>query len=129
MNQKKTLHKYTPEPEDRPADIPNLTGFQDWSQDPSFAHIFEDIVKISIPKRPATLPVLYRYIGSRIHPARRHQNDKEDTPTYIYIFDSRAEGTEHARQASRIHKIPQGPIKNMKELGNSLYYTLFVVQT
>lgn len=122
MNKKQQLRKYTPEPEDVPADIPNLPGYRDWSKDSSFAHIFKDIVKMDIPNRPATLPVLYKYAGSDIHPARCNQIDNEDTPTYVYVFDSSSEGTEHARQASRIHKIPQGPIKEMEKLGKIFFY-------
>lgn len=118
--QKKPIQTYTPEPEELPPTLPNVPGFPDWSQDFAFKHIYEDIVKISIPDRPGTLPSLYQYQGPGVHPVRHLYDATDDAPTYIYVFDSRPEGVEHAQQASRIHKIPQGPLKRMEELGKLL---------
>ena len=108
-----------------PVEVSNVADFPDWFQDPSFGYIFKDLDRLSTPGRTGTLPTLYLYCGSTVHPVRHKYNDKEDTPTYIYIFDSSSEGTMHAQQASRIHKIPQGPLSRMKELGK-LLIALFI---
>ena len=107
-----------------PVEVSNVADFPDWFQDPSFGYIFKDLDRLSTPGRTGTLPTLYLYCGSTVHPVRHKYNDKEDTPTYIYIFDSSSEGTMHAQQASRIHKIPQGPLSHMKQLGK-LHYRSF----
>ena len=108
-----------------PVNVCNVTGFPDWFQDPSFAHIFKDLDRLYFPGRSSALPAPYQYRGSTVHPVRHKYNNKEDTPTYIYIFDSSPEGTECARQASGIHKIPQGPLSHMKELGKIHYRSIY----
>ena len=119
---------YTPEPEEL-VDIHKrpdlLRGFHNWHADPNFAHIFSDLEKIDIRNRPLTLPVLYKYVGSSVHPVRHLHLPNEDAPTYIYVFDSSQEGTKYARDVGLIHSVPYGPVDQMATHGKcSIHHTL-----
>lgn len=111
---------YTPEPEEL-IDIHKrpelLKGFPNWFTDPRFTHIFSDLERIEISNRPPTLPTLYKYVGSNVHPVRHLYPPNELSPTYIYVFDSSTEGTRFARDVGLIHSVPYGPVDEMVDHG------------
>ena len=106
-----------------------LKGFPDWSSDPRYTHIFSDLEKVVIDKRPPTLPTLYKYTGSAIHPVRHTYAEGELPSTYIYIFDSSPEGIKYAQEVSLIQSVPYGPVKDMSNYGMVLSFLTMYAYT
>lgn len=91
--------------------------FPDWFIDPQFSHIFKNLVKVSMPGRPSTLPTIYRYVSSDTHPVRHRYDKTKGGNTYIYIFDSTPGGSELSHRLSLLHQTPQGPVDQVEKLG------------
>ena len=118
VNNGRRERAYTPDDTDAFARSPGtLDMFPDWSTDPQFSHIFKDLVKVSMPDRPSTLPTIYRYVSSDPHPVRHRYNKVKGGNTYIYIFDSTPGGSELAHRLSLLHQTPQGPVDQVESLG------------
>lgn len=111
---------YTPEPESLASlldDPALLTGYPDWSLSPEYYQIYAQLEKVDIPNRPPTLPTIYQYRGTGVHPLRHLYTNADPANTYVYVFDSEKTGATFAKLLSYLHGIPQGPTEKMKNLG------------